>query len=165
MAPAVLRRLQCGHSQKAVENLINLSGIDLDLKLQCGHSQKAVENAMRPSVMTKWQRLQCGHSQKAVENHRGAVYNYAQGHASMRPQPEGRGELSNFAVVVRVFGASMRPQPEGRGERSSVAGCTSGTRLQCGHSQKAVENVVGLPTGLQLHSASMRPQPEGRGEP
>ena len=40
--------------------------------------------------------------------------------------------------------ASMRPQPEGRGERwVDLENGTYLLQLQCGHSPKAVENVIG----------------------
>ena len=63
-------------------------------------------------------RLQCGHSPKAVENidHATASVVYA-GRASMRPQPEGRGELTSGGIKS-----------------------ASQDALQCGHSPKAVEN-------------------------
>ncbi len=62
--------------------------------------------------------------------------------ASMRPRPEGRGEPDEAGKSYLYFLASMRPRPEGRGEprgwrsREHVA-----PQLQCGHDPKAVENV------------------------
>ncbi len=38
-------QLQCGHSPKAVENVLSSAGLTLDTALQCGHSPKAVENS------------------------------------------------------------------------------------------------------------------------
>ena len=90
----------------------------------------------------------------------------AKNNASMRPQPEGRGERRrepgyfghqrcfNAATTRRPWRteaalgetgppplASMRPQPEGRGEQVCqiirLFPCES---LQCGHNPKAVEN-------------------------
>ena len=87
--------------------------------------------------------LQCGHSPKAVENRcwSSSSSQYCAA-ASMRPQPEGRGEPGMASRVAAAAGrASMRPQPEGRGERYRPA-CPVETAnaLQCGHSPKAVEN-------------------------
>ena len=62
--------------------------------------------------------------------------------------------------------ASMRPQPEGRGERETISpGAYRRMALQCGHSPKAVENTRRNPHTSGVWMASMRPQPEGRGEP
>ena len=136
-------------------------------------------------------RLQCGHSPKAVENKIGFVESLSRRSASMRPQPEGRGEPTQAASSGPSWSASMRPQPEGRGEPgragrvwtqhasfnaatarrpwrtiaalaalAATAGFNAatarrpwrtpfglddsagGTTLQCGHSPKAVENLI-----------------------
>jgi len=163
------------------------------IALQCGHSQKAVENHClsrrlvgRPVA-----------SMRPQPEGRGEHLNTAMGDgddddASMRPQPEGRGELRACGLVRGEFPqASMRPQPEGRGEPESPrpgrhchkgfnaatarrpwrttqlsvpatpidrfnaatarrpwrTGTIEGIHdalkeLQCGHSQKAVENLA-----------------------
>ena len=74
--------------------------------------------ALTPAGRERRLRLQCGHGPKAVENtmtHLAARWHYKR--ASMRPRPEGRGELE--LLWLRV---------------------TQIRKLQCGHSPKAVEN-------------------------
>ena len=111
--------------------------------------------------------LQCGHSPKAVENPSLSVAARRSRIASMRPQPEGRGERGSSASLNCQCVASMRPQPEGRGEQpvdpapffATCLGFNAATarrpwrtetaheqlasllELQCGHSPKAVENI------------------------
>ena len=112
--------------------------------------------------------LQCGHDPKAVEN------------------------VTDLVILrKRPAGASMRPRPEGRGELGPVPQLVEGVNLlQCGHDPKAVENdwmpsfrrksrrsfnaaTTRRPwrTGNEwpdrqpARAISMRPRPEGRGEP
>ena len=88
--------------------------------------------------------LQCGHGPKAVENQRPiANTRRARSRASMRPRPEGRGELRDAAP--------------GRSRCCQL--------LQCGHGPKAVENRESDRQSSRACTASMRPRPEGRGEP
>ena len=162
------------------------------LWLQCGHDPKAVENVPGDGAGRRSRnRLQCGHDPKAVENiFRTAVLSLPP-EASMRPRPEGRGELGRrFSVSRTTVAASMRPRPEGRGEPNQCWRRSSGGRsfnaattrrpwrtilfhpalpsprsLQCGHDPKAVENGPADSGSRAAVPASMRPRPEGRGEP
>ena len=86
--------------------------------LQCGHDPKAVENLYYAAILTQhgtcfnaattrrpWRtsmagkragiagELQCGHNPKAVENECLPRHGVQGHYASMRPRPEGRGEL------------------------------------------------------------------------
>ena len=115
------RRLQCGHSPKAVEN----PGVAVDRLIAVRRFNGAT--ARRPwrtvsasdrRASTAW--LQWGHSPKAVENNTSSrTLVLDDPRASMRPQPEGRGEHGTCLRSCPHRGASMRPQPEGRGERST----------------------------------------------
>ena len=87
-------------------------------QLQCGHDPKAVENGLGLLDFGDGAQLQCGHDPKAVENRLDAFRVHDGGLASMRPRPEGRGEL----VLCRYLNAARN-------------------MLQCGHDPKAVENV------------------------
>ena len=187
--------LQWGHSPKAVENSrndwIEWRGSVL---LQWGHSPKAVENrGWRKRLGADAGGLQWGHSPKAVENGPVDPAQRAILRASMGPQPEGRGERGDGRGDAGASTpASMGPQPEGRGERGlyreGVGTASKGfngatarrpwrttyspgrqvggrSKLQWGHSPKAVENDAGmLVIELSPTQASMGPQPEGRGE-
>ena len=134
--------LQCGHDPKAVENSDSgLAGRYIPW-LQCGHDPKAVENARVAKLYADgYFELQCGHNPKAVENGPAGDRRVSAEVASMRPQPEGRGEpVGSVFASVGAGAASMRPQPEGRGELRAAQIQSSEMR------------------------ASMRPRPEGRGE-
>ena len=160
--------LQCGHDPKAVENKIQKDGLTLifhasmrprpegrgerrrrrrspskDSRLQCGHDPKAVENRTSAATLrTGTRRLQCGHDPKAVENGANAAGWGRLVWASMRPRPEGRGELRdlvdvgtrdggfNAATTRRPWRTVLLAKPPARME----------TVLQCGHDPKAVEN-------------------------
>ena len=62
-------------------------------ELQCGHDPKAVENLESQFEKCLLTELQCGHDPKAVENNSLATNYVLTQLASMRPRPEGRGEL------------------------------------------------------------------------
>ena len=87
--------------------------------------------------------------------------------ASMRPRPEGRGELLNASGDANGHAASMRPRPEGRGEpqdrsasRCFISGFNAATTRRPWRTKPATTR-----TGARHRDASMRPRPEGRGEP
>ncbi len=162
--------LQCGHSPKAVENLQTAQfPVQPDSTLQCGHDPKAVENLeFSQPGNPKQQALQCGHSPKAVENgirFTGKALEQCFNAATTR-RPWRTPTRSRRVGPPQE--ASMRPQPEGRGEprRTPAPSGTAQPGLQCGHDPKAVENIAFHPIpALRRALASMRPRPEGRGEP
>ena len=90
--------LQCGHDPKAVENL-GISGTGRQDKTPCFNAATTrrpwrTPPDQRPCTVRSY-RLQCGHDPKAVENpKRGPSCPNCWRGASMRPRPEGRGELA-----------------------------------------------------------------------
>ncbi len=110
--------LQCGHGDEAVENL---SGGRLYLvsrvELQCGHGDEAVENTPEPLMMPSPIMLQCGHGDEAVEN-------------GARASPAPRWWPSfNAATAMRPWRTASR-----------TAQSADSEPLQCGHGDEAVEN-------------------------
>ena len=87
--------LQCGHSPKAVENVSTAKTCLLRaVKLQCGHSPKAVENHIQKSSQAD--RKGCFNAATARRPWRTSCVIWiieSPRKASMRPQPEGCGEL------------------------------------------------------------------------
>ncbi len=137
--------------------------VDGGCPLQCGHSPKAVENSAAGGKSTREMTLQCGHSPKAVEN-RARLFICLTARASMRPQPEGRGELRQPAKNPARHMASMRPQPEGRGEPGLVGRCEAvADRFNAATARRPWRTRQLSEFDLPC-VASMRPQPEGRGE-
>ena len=137
-------RLQCGHNPKAVENesgehggrrlrpeasmrprpegrgerFFSASWLPTSVLLQCGHDPKAVENNFRPKRSRRTE----------------SCFNAATTRRPWRTQLRQRWPLFTGR-------ASMRPQPEGRGEHESHRQYTQAQfLLQCGHDPKAVEN-------------------------
>ena len=188
LSNSVADGLQCGHSPKAVENQAWFRPVEAKHRFNAATARRPWRT-WRARIQAAKHELQCGHSPKAVENKLGPVECCPAAGASMRPQPEGRGERQATSEAGELE-ASMRPQPEGRGEHSTGPLETCRRMLQCGHSPKAVENAFSQLRGLskcrrfnaatarrlwrtkstaaiQRHCdwpASMRPQPEGRGE-
>ena len=145
------RHLQCGHDPKVVENPVadfpprwtrypsmrprpegrgelkrRGTRSHRDSNLQCGHDPKVVENRLRrPSWRRRLRRLQCGHDPKVVENDDGIHAATQRPTPSMRPRPEGRGELRLAFIPAEQGEPSMRPRPEGRGEPSMRSGSGS----------------------------------------
>ena len=111
--------LQCGHSPKAVENMPCWTAMTpAPGALQCGHSPKAVENvSTAKTCLLRAVKLQCGHSPKAVENHiqkssqadRKGCFNAATARRLWRTS-------CVIWIIESPRKASMRPQPEGCGE-------------------------------------------------
>ena len=135
--------LQCGHDPKAVENVSSTATPWGEVWLQCGHDPKAVENAGIDPVLTEpSQELQCGHDPKAVENSAADLTHALVSMASMRPRPEGRGEL-----------------PGGNN------GFSAGRRFNAATTRRPWRTRRSVPCAYQRDRASMRPRPEGRGEP
>ena len=90
-----VKGLQCGHDPKAVENYGYRHSFATRWLLQCGHDPKAVENSnSRGRYYNQALKLQCGHDPKAVENVGVGHDRERLAAASMRPRPEGRGELT-----------------------------------------------------------------------
>ena len=209
--------LQCGHDPKAVENhghrrhgglrcnasmrprpegrgerdFAILNGT-WPVVLQCGHDPKAVENEIR--LCHIYQSLGCFNAATTRRPWRTLACRLRAGSlsASMRPRPEGRGELpartGEIKAAIKSFNAATTRRPWRTTWRTSPRRRTPS--LQCGHDPKAVENLCGSSgtpcsprrfnaattrrpwrTGQVArdepgrHAASMRPRPEGRGEP
>ena len=112
--------LQFGHSQKAVENYVNLERHTFFTEgLQFGHSQKAVENMPSPTrtiiVTTSFnsataKRPWRTHRQPRTTRHRLHGFNSATAKRPWRTLSPGH------AYYHRPRRASIRPQPKGRGE-------------------------------------------------
>ena len=111
-------------------------------KLQCGHDPKAVENSQR--CLTSCCTFQSFNAATTRRPWRTSSWrNNADEHtkASMRPRPEGRGELT-----------------EASASHDRHSGFNAATTRRPWRTQQAVVS------GRRLATASMRPRPEGRGE-
>ena len=133
--------------------------------LQCGHDPKVVENRasgvtscptpIRFNAATTRRSWRTGNAAQQG----GALYRFNA--ATTRRSWRTVVESNQWSLSGR---ASMRPRPEGRGELTNDGYVHVGSVLQCGHDPKVVENGRGLRPVHGSQRASMRPRPEGRGE-
>ena len=184
------RRLQFGHSQKAVENQTHAMLVFVGDWLQVGHSQKAVEN--KPSATTTNRLTTSFNSATAKRPWRTRrtsrpwdVRDCFNSATAKRPWRTWRCLLFKRLRKSLQFGHSQKAvENTGRccepfSRRCSFNSATAKRpwrtekplerrtetdALQFGHSQKAVENLNPRHTFSAPCSASIRPQPKGRGE-
>ena len=111
--------------------------------LQCGHDPKAVENSNGVGQRGDYSpRFNAATTRRPWRTKEGRVRPHGGRCASMRPRPEGRGELQRARAGRRnACGLQCGHDPkavENYSARSKRS--VSGFRLQCGHDPKAVEN-------------------------
>ncbi len=111
------KKLQWGHGEFAVENVIYGTHGAKALKLQWGHGEFAVENPSAPKFKERNAMLQWGHGEFAVENGFGRLrskmtvesFNGATANSPWRT-------TSSTVVSVSAQAASMGPRRIRRGE-------------------------------------------------
>ena len=140
---------------------------DVAEQLQCGHDPKAVENEGTPQRAAAPPELQCGHDPKAVENEipdqfLASLLSGFNAATTRRPWRT----VAAFRAGRAGRGASMRPRPEGRGElniRNRKTGSHASFNAATTRRPWRTHG-DGRPQDGRPHQASMRPRPEGRGE-